>query len=169
MTTQRSGGEVGWWGRNQRRVIPYLFIAPNMIVFTVFVFVPIVFSFYMSLNEWSLIGNPIFIGFENYVDLAQDTDFWTAFLNTLVYTVGTVPTSMALGLAVAVGLNRKLPGRALLRSIYFVPVIISLVATALIASWMFNDNYGVINNALGALGLESVPWLSSPRWAMVGK
>jgi len=166
MTTQRSGGEAGWWARNQRRVIPYLFIAPNMIVFTVFVFVPIVFSFYMSLNEWSLIGDPIFIGLGNYVDLAQDADFWTAFLNTLVYTVGTVPTSMALGLAVAVGLNRKLPGRALLRSIYFVPVIISLVATALIASWMFNDNYGVVNNALAALGLGSVPWLSSPRWAM---
>jgi multiple sugar transport system permease protein len=166
MTTRRSGGEVGWWGRNQRRVIPYLFIAPNMIVFTVFVFVPIVFSFYMSLNEWSLIGDPIFIGLGNYVDMAQDSDFWTAFLNTLVYTVGTVPTSMALGLAVAIGLNRKLPGRALLRSIYFVPVIISLVATALIASWMFNDNYGVVNNALGALGMGSVPWLSSPRWAM---
>ena len=166
MTAQRSGGVVGWWDRNQRHVIPYLFIAPNMIVFTVFVFVPIVFAFYMSLNEWSLIGDPIFIGLGNYVDMAQDADFWTAFLNTLIYTVGTVPTSMALGLAVAVGLNRKLPGRALLRSIYFVPVIISLVATALIASWMFNDNYGVINNALGALGLESVPWLSSPRWAM---
>jgi len=137
-----------------------------MIVFTVFVFVPIVFAFYMSLNEWSLIGDPIFIGLGNYVDLAQDADFWTASLNTLIYTLGTVPTSMALGLAVAVGLNRKLPARALLRSIFFVPVIISLVATALIASWMFNDNYGVVNNALGALGLEPVPWLSSPRWAM---
>ena len=109
MTTQRSKGVVGWWARNQRRVVPYLFIAPNMIVFTVFVFVPIVFSFYMSLNEWSLIGDPIFVGLGNYVDMAQDADFWTAFLNTLVYTVGTVPTSMALGLAAAVGLNRKLP------------------------------------------------------------
>jgi multiple sugar transport system permease protein len=166
MTTQRSERMVGWWSRNQRRVVPYLFIAPNMVVFTVFVFVPIVLAFYMSLTEWSLIGDPIFVGFGNYVDMAQDADFWTALLNTLVYTVGTVPTSMALGLAAAVGLNRKLPGRALLRSIYFVPVIISLVATALIAAWMFNDNYGVINNALGALGLEPVPWLSSPRWAM---
>jgi len=157
---------VGWWSRDQRRVVPYLFIAPNMVVFTVFVFVPIVLAFCISLTEWSLIGDPIFVGFGNYVDMAKDADFWTALLNTLVYTVGTVPTSMALGLAAAVGLNRKLPGRALLRSIYFVPVIISLVATALIAAWMFNDNYGVINNALGALGLEPVPWLSSPRWAM---
>jgi multiple sugar transport system permease protein len=166
MTTQRPEEVAGWWARNQRRVIPYLFIAPNLIVFTVFVFVPILLSFYISLNEWSLIGSPIFIGLGNYVDMAHDADFWTAFLNTLVYTAGTVPTSMALGLAVAVGLNRKLPGRAFLRSIYFVPVIISLVATALIASWIFNDNYGVVNRALEAVGFGPVSWLSSRTWAM---
>ncbi len=166
MTTQRPEEVAGWWARNQRRFIPYLFIAPNLIVFTVFVFVPILLSFYISLNDWSLIGSPIFIGLGNYVDMAQDADFWTAFLNTLVYTAGTVPTSMALGLAVAVGLNRKLPGRAFLRSIYFVPVIISLVATALIASWIFNDNYGVVNKALEALGFGPVSWLSSRTWAM---
>ena len=89
--------------------------------------------------------------------MAQDGEFWRSLFNTLVYTVGTVPTSMALGLAVALGLNRKLPGRALLRSIFFVPVVISLVAVALIASWIFNDDYGVINNALGALGFGNVP------------
>ena len=103
-----------------------------MIVFTVFVFVPILFAFYISLNEWSLIGSPSFVGLGNYLDMAQDGEFWRSLLNTLVYTVGTVPTSMALGLAVALGLNRKLPGRALLRSIFFVPVVISLVAVALI-------------------------------------
>jgi ABC-type sugar transport system permease subunit len=95
-----------------------------------------------------------------------DGQFWRALFNTLVYTVGTVPGSIALGLLVAIGLNRKLPGLALLRSLFFVPVIISLVAVALIASWMFNDNYGVINAALEALGFEGVPWLSSPVWAM---
>jgi ABC-type sugar transport system permease subunit len=67
---------------------------------------------------------------------------------------------------VALGLNRKLPGRTLLRSIFFVPVIISLVAVALIASWIFNDNYGIINAALSAVGIGDVPWLSSARWAM---
>ena len=164
---RRPGGNRGsWWGRNQKRLVPYLFIAPNMIVFTVFVFVPILFAFYISLNEWSLIGTPQFIGLGNYVEMLGDGQFWRAFYNTLVYTVGTVPGSIALGLLVAVGLNRKLPGLALLRSLFFVPVIISLVAVALIASWMFNDNYGVINAALEALGFEGVPWLSSPVWAM---
>ena len=155
-----------WWERHQRRLVPYIFIAPNLLVFTVFVLVPIVFAFYISLNEWSLIGTPEFVGLGNYVEMLGDGQFWRSLYNTLIYTVGTVPTSIALGLLVAVGLNRKLPGRALLRSLFFVPVIISLVAVALIASWMFNDNYGVINVALGALGFEGVPWLSSPVWAM---
>ena len=163
---QPVGDRGSWWSRNQKRLVPYIFIAPNMIVFTVFVFVPILFAFYISLNEWSLIGTPQFVGLGNYVEMVGDGQFWRALFNTLVYTVGTVPGSIALGLLVAIGLNRKLPGLALLRSLFFVPVVISLVAVALIASWMFNDNYGVINAALEALGFEGVPWLSSPVWAM---
>jgi ABC-type sugar transport system permease subunit len=160
------GDRGSWWERHQKRLVPYIFIAPNLIVFTVFVLVPILFAFYISLTEWSLIGTPEFVGLGNYVELLGDGQFWRSLYNTLVYTIGTVPTSIALGLLVAVGLNRKLPGRALLRSLFFVPVIISLVAVALIASWMFNDNYGVINAALKAVGFEGVPWLSSPVWAM---
>jgi ABC-type sugar transport system permease subunit len=155
-----------WWNRNQRLLIPYIFIAPNVVVFTVFMFVPILLAFYISLNEWTLIGYPTFVGLGNYLDMLEDSEFLRAFYNTGVYTLGTVPTSIALGLAVAVGLNLKLPGRTLLRSIFFVPVIISLVAVALIAGWIFNDNYGIINAALNAVGIGSVPWLSSSKWAM---
>lgn len=162
----RSGNAQGWWIRNQQALVPYLFIAPNLLVFTVFMFVPILFAFYISLNEWSLIGSPTFIGLGNYIEMMQDERFWRSFYNTIVYTIGTVPVSIALGLAVAIGLNRKLPARGLLRSIFFVPVVISMVAVALVASWIFNGNYGVINNALNALGFGGVPWLSSPTWAM---
>jgi multiple sugar transport system permease protein len=157
----------GWWNRNQRLLIPYIFIAPNVVVFAVFMFVPILLAFYISLNEWTLIGTPTFVGLGNYLDMLEDSEFLRAFYNTGVYTLGTVPTSIALGLVVALGLNLKLPGRTLLRSIFFVPVIISLVAVALIASWIFNDNYGIINAALSAVGIGDVPWLSSARWAMI--
>jgi multiple sugar transport system permease protein len=160
------GGVRGWWNRNQRLLIPYIFIAPNIVVFAVFMFVPILLAFYISLNEWTLIGSPTFVGLGNYLDMLEDSEFLRAFYNTGVYTLGTVPTSIALGLVVALGLNRKLPGRTLLRSIFFVPVIISLVAVALIAAWIFNDNYGIINAALSAVGIGDVPWLSSARWAM---
>ncbi|MBX6764943.1 MAG: sugar ABC transporter permease [Rubrobacteraceae bacterium] len=164
--TAGGGGFRSWWGRNQRKIVPYLFITPNLVVFTLFMFIPIIGAFYVSLTKWSLIGSPTFIGIENYVQMFTDPNFWKAFYNTFIYTVGTVPTSIALGLLVAMGLNRRLPGRTLLRSIYFVPVIISLVAAALIAAWMFNDNYGVINSLLNAVGLGSVHWLSSATWAM---
>lgn len=173
MTVQQTGHaptvrqtEQSWWARNQRRIVPYIFIAPNMLVFTVFLFVPMVFAIYMSLNEWSLIEAPTFIGLGNYVAMAQDPQFWQSLWNTLLYTVGTVPTSIALGLVVAIGLNRKLPARGLLRSIFFVPVVISMVAVALVGAWIFDDSYGVINNALTALGFDAVPWLTSQTWAM---
>lgn len=156
----------GWLRRNQKLLAPYLFIAPNVTVIAVFMFVPIVFAFYMSLTEWSLIGTPRFVGIDNYRELAVDPQFWQALYHTILYTLGTVPVSIALGLLVAVWLNRKLPGRTLLRSIYFVPVIISLVAVGLVAAWMFNDNYGVINEMLTAIGLNGVAWLSSSTWAM---
>lgn len=169
-TTKDGGGPDGvrgWWNRNQRLLIPYIFIAPNVVVFAVFMFLPILLAFYISLNEWTLIGSPTFVGLGNYLDMLEDSEFLRAFYNTGVYTFGTVPTSIALGLVVALGLNRKLPGRTLLRSIFFVPVIISLVAVALMAAWIFNDNYGIINAALSAVGIGDVPWLSSARWAMI--
>lgn len=137
-----------------------------MVVFIVFVFAPLLFAGYISLFEWEIIGVPQFIGVENYTEMAQDPLFWRSLLNTIIYTIGTVPTSMALGLAVAILLNLKLPARSFLRSIYFLPVVISGVATALIASWIFNVNYGIINNALNQVGVENIPWLSTPGWAM---
>lgn len=155
-----------WLSRHRTLLAPYLFIAPNVAVITVFMFVPIVYAFYVSTTEWSLIGTPRFVGAENYQNLLVDEKFWQSLGHTLVYTIGTVPTSIALGLLVAVWLNRRLPGRTLLRSVYFVPVVISLVAVGLVAAWMFNDNYGVINELLGALGLPGVAWLSSSTWAM---
>ena len=161
-----SGQKAGWWARNERLLVPYLFISPNVIVFAMFMLFPILFAFYMSFHEWSLIGDPQFNGLENYVRMVQDKLFWQSLGHTVVYTAGTVPTSIALGLAAAMMLNRKLPARGLLRSVIFVPVIVSGVVTALVAAWIFNDNYGVINSLLKAVGFEPVPWLSSPTWAM---
>lgn len=165
---QRNAGRSrqGWWVRNQRRLTPYIFIAPNMLVFSVFLFIPMVLAIYMSFNEWSLIESPTFIGLGNYTAMVQDPQFWQSLWNTVLYTFGTVPTSIALGLLVAVGLNRRLPARGLLRSVFFLPVVVSGVAVALVGAWIFNDSYGVINNALAVLGFDPVPWLTSQTWAM---
>jgi multiple sugar transport system permease protein len=160
------GHKTGWWTRNERLLVPYIFISPNIIVFAAFMLFPILFAFYMSFHEWSLIGVPQFNGLDNYVRMVHDELFWQSLGHTVVFTAGTVPTSIALGLAAAMLLNRELPARGLLRSVIFLPVIVSGVVTALVAAWIFNDNYGVINSLLKAAGLEPIPWLSSPTWAM---
>ncbi len=152
--------------RLKQKLVPYLFITPNLILFTLFMFVPIVGSFYMSLNDWTLMGESTFVGLANFVELFTDDVFWQAFANTGYYVAGTVPTTMALGLLVAIGLNRQMPGRTFLRAVYFVPVCISLVAVGLISLWIFNDAYGILNNLLTTVEMPAVPWLSSSSWAM---
>ena len=92
------------------------------------------------MHEWSLIDTPLYLGVENYTRLLTDYQFWQAMKNTVLYSVATVPTSLALGLALAIGLNRKLFARTLLRSVYFLPVVVSSVATAIISAWLFNDH-----------------------------
>jgi len=152
--------------RQQFGLIPYMFIAPNIALFTAFSFLPLIYAVYISLHDWALIGEPRFIGVRNYLRLCQDPLFWRSLVNTLLYAAGTVPTAMAIGLLLALALNRRLPGRALLRSLYFLPLVISAVATGTIAAWIFNDNYGVLNAILAGIGGPRIAWLSSPYWAL---
>lgn len=166
MPGNAGAGRSGWWFRHQRYVAPYLFIAPNLVLFTAFSFLPLFYAFYISFHDWGLITEPEFIGVRNYLRLARDPLFWQSLAHTLVYAAGTVPPSMAIGLALAIALNRKLPGRLLLRSMYFLPIVVSAVAAGTIAAWLFNDNYGVINSILVRLGLQRIPWLSTPQWAL---
>ena len=172
LTTAQSGGAgLGRaarlrWRPRRDQLTPYLFIAPNLVLFTAFVFFPLLYAFYISFHEWSLIDAPDFIGARNYQRLLTDGKFWLSLRNTVVYSLLTVPTSIAVGLALAIGLNRDMPGRTILRSVYFLPVVVSSVATAVISAWLFNDNYGVINALLGRLGVKPVAWLSSPQWAL---
>ncbi len=146
--------------------MPYLFIAPNIVLFTAFSFVPLLYAVYISFYDWSLIGDSEWVGWANYRRMMIDPLFWQALAHTVVYAAVTVVASLVLGLALAVALNRRLPGRTALRSVYFMPVVISAVATGTMAAWLFNDNFGVINGVLVRLGLGRVNWLSSPNWAM---
>ena len=161
----RERGASSWWVRRQR-LAPYVFIAPNIVLFSAFSFLPLIYAFYISFHDWGLISEPDFIGVRNYVRLVHDPLFWRSLVNTLAYAACTVPPSMAIGLALALALNRKLPARIFLRSIYFLPIVVSAVATGTIAAWLFNDNYGVVNAMLVRLGLPRIGWLSTPQWAL---
>ena len=154
------------WAARRHALVPYAFIAPNVVLFTAFSFLPLLYAAYISLHDWSLIGDPEWLGLKNYVRLGRDPLFWRALVNTALYAVSTVPTSMAAGLLLALAMNRRFPLRVFLRSVYFMPVVVSAVATGTIAAWLFNDNYGVVNAILVRAGLGRIAWLSTPAWAL---
>jgi multiple sugar transport system permease protein len=146
---------------------PYAFISPALLLFAVFAFVPLGYSVVLSFQDVPVFGGGTWIGADNYTRMVDDPVFWQSLRNTLVFTVATVPTSMLLGLLLAVLLNRDMPGRTVLRSIYFLPLVVSGVVVGLVMGWIFNGDFGVLNNMLHAVGLPRVQWLTSPSWAMV--
>lgn len=152
--------------RRQARWAPYAFVGPAALLFLAFSLLPIVIAVALSFQDTATLGGGEWVGTANYRTMLGDPLLRTALLNTLVFTVGTVPTAMAIGLALAVALNRPLPGRGVLRALFFVPMIAAGVVVGVIMSWIFNPDYGVANNALAALGLEGLPWLTSPGTAM---
>jgi multiple sugar transport system permease protein len=137
------------------------------VLFAVFAFAPIAISVVLSFQDVAVFGGGRFAGLHNYTELVTTPLFWTTVRNTVVFTLGTVPTSTAIGLLLAVLLNRRLPGRGLIRSLYFLPMVISGVAVSLVMAWIFNADNGIANAALQQLGLPRIGWLSSPNWAMI--
>lgn len=142
------------------------FLVPHLVLFLPFLLYPIAAVFVMSLFDWNLLGGHRFIGFANYAELMEDRDFWRALNHTLLYAAAVVPSTMAAGLALAVALNRKIKGRNFFRSAIYLPTVISGVASGVIAAWIFQGNYGVLNAILAASGLPRLPWLSSTALAM---
>lgn len=144
-----------------------LFLLPNIVLVGLFLLVPLVMSFYYSLQKLDPLGGSQFLGINNYADLFGDSVFWQSMLNTAIFTVVTVPVGMAIGLGLAVLLNGVLPGRTLFRSIIFLPLVISGVATGVLGTWMFDQYNGFFNKALTALGFGAINWQSDGKWAMV--
>ncbi|MEJ3653219.1 sugar ABC transporter permease [Actinomycetes bacterium KLBMP 9759] len=153
--------------RHPQLAAPWLFIAPSLALFTVFAFAPIAISVVLSFQDVAVFGGGRFTGVDNYTEAVTTPLFWTSVQNTVVFTLGTVPTSTAIGLLLAVLLNRRLPGRGLIRGLYFLPMVVSGVAVSLVMAWIFNADNGIANAALEELGLPRIGWLSSPNWAMV--
>ena len=145
----------------------YLFLTPALVGLTVFVLVPMAYALGLSLFRWDLIRpNARFIGLDNYENTLLSKEFWAALRITAIYTLGTVPPAMAMGLGLAALLNRKLYGRGIIRTLCFVPSITSIVAVAVVWAWIFHPDFGLLNAALNSLGLESHRWLSSATEAL---
>ncbi len=160
------------WRSLREALIGYGFAAPYLILFTVFLAVPIVASLVISFTDFSLgaIDDPAdakFVGLQNYQDLVSDQKFKSAAANTAYFVLAGVPLTMAAGLAAAVGLNSQVVRfRALFRVGYYTPVVMSIVAIAVVWRYILDVDVGLLNNVLDAVGLPRVAWLSTPALAM---
>lgn len=148
-------------------MVPYLYILPNMILFLTFMIIPIFMSFYYSTVKWNGLGDPKFIGLENYLYIFTDDVFIKSMFNTVYYSAVTVPILMVLSLLFAVLLNNKIPLRGLIRSSIYAPAVVSTVVVGTVFIWIFQDQLGLINYIITLLGGEGINWQNDTRFAMV--
>lgn len=152
-------------GRLVGKNTPYLFIAPAFIVMAIMVFYPLGYGFWLSLTNMSLrtFKNPGFVGLQNYIRVFQDPEVLATFIRTIIWTFVNVFFHVTIGLFLAILLNRKLPGKSILRVFLIIPWAMPQYIAALTWKGMFNQNFGAINLMLGWFGIQNLPWLSDPK------
>jgi len=148
------------------------FLAPALILIGVFFFVPVFAGLVMSFTDFDIyaIGSPStirFMGFANYRQVLTDPEFWHALRNTLYFVVVGGPLSVLTSLVAALLVNAKLArAKGLFRTIFFTPVVTTMVAVAIVFRYLLHPHYGLVNHALGVLHLGPVDWLGDPHWSM---
>ncbi|MEW5956184.1 MAG: sugar ABC transporter permease [Chloroflexota bacterium] len=151
----------------QSRLAPYLFLSPNLIIFIVFIIIPAIYSFWLSLFKTSPFKPPEYAGLDNYIYLATKDDlFRRALSNMAVFVVGDVGLILIFSVGIGLLLNQQIRWRGFFRSAFFYPVLLSPVVVALVWQWILNNQFGVLNAALLSLGFPRVPWLLKANWAM---
>jgi multiple sugar transport system permease protein len=148
------------------------FVAPALILIVVFFFLPILAALLLSFTDFDMyaladIHNLRWIGFRNYTDLLKMDDFWKALGNTFYFVLVGGPLSVALSLGAALMIQSKIVRfKGLFRTVFFAPVVTTLVAVAVVWRYLFHAKYGFLNYILGGLGISPVDWLGDPMWAM---
>jgi multiple sugar transport system permease protein len=161
-----------WRWRPDQQWEAYLFLLPSLVGFLVFVLLPVAASFGLSFVDWNLLRPPEYVGASNYVQLLTlDPIFWKVVRNTGFFMVTIVPLQLALGLLAAVALNRAMRGVLVYRVVYFMPVVTTIVAGAIVFQFLLNRNYGPLASLMwwlaGVTGLPIQPpdWLNSTLWS----
>jgi len=144
----------------------WVLLAPTLFGLLVGTLGPVLAAIGISFSNWDVITPPTFAGLENYQNLLKDPTFRKALMNTVYYVGVMVPVSTVLSLGLALLLNQKLRAITWYRTAYFLPVVSSTVAVALVWSWIYSKDFGLLNYVLRTLGLNPIAWLSSTRWAM---
>jgi multiple sugar transport system permease protein len=155
------GGNAGWF-----------FIAPALVLIGLFFFLPVLAALVLSLTDFDIYavadtGNARVVGVRNYVALFQSPVFWKALGNTFFFALVGGPLTIAASLGAAMLVNARLTRfRGFFRTVYFVPFVTTLVAVAIVWRYLYHPQYGLLNFALGKVGVGPIDWLGDPRWAM---
>lgn len=152
----------------RRYIKGYLFLLPNFIGFFVFMAIPIVMGFVISLTDYNGFNQMNFVGLKNYIDMFADEYFQVSLWNNLLYTLVTVPGTIVSALLLALAVNRGMRGTKIFRTMFFLPNITSMVAIGIVWAMIFNPVTGPVNQALHWLGVDSPPlWLSASSTALL--
>jgi multiple sugar transport system permease protein len=151
----------------RRTIVGYLFISPVVLGLLIWTFGPMIASAYFSLTDYKVLKPPTFIGIDNYVELlTRDRQFLNSMFVTLKYAVLFVILGQVFSLSLAVLLTQKVRGIAIFRTLFYLPVVVPFVASALLWRYLFNKDFGPINGFLEWIGLDGINWLGSTDWAL---
>lgn len=154
------------YSRYCKKYVPYLFLAPALIVLVIFFFLPFFESFYISMLDYSKdIYNPDFVGLNNYSVLFKSALFWKTIVNTLIYLLVAVPLLVILPLIIAIVINQKLKFINFYRVSIYLPVVVSIVVAGIAWKWLYADS-GILNYIISLFGLEKIGWLTDPNYAI---
>ncbi len=145
----------------------WLFITPPLIIFSVFIFIPVGVAFFISLQKWNLLSSMHFVGIANYAKMLKSSHFWNSVIVSLLYVLGTVPVSIGLALIIAILLNQGIHGISFFRIMIYLPVITSMAAAAIVFQYLFEPNIGLFNDILSIFGIPPLQWLNDRHQALV--
>ncbi|NGQ95862.1 sugar ABC transporter permease [Brevibacillus sp. SYP-B805] len=151
--------------RNEER-LGYLFISPWILGLLIFTLFPLVATFLISFTDWDIYNPPKWVGLKNYFNLFTDKLFFQSLKVTLLYSLFSIPLTLAGGLILALLLNANIRFIHLFRTIFYIPSVITGVAVAMLWIWIFNAHYGLLNYFLSWFGIEGPKWLEDPKWIL---
>lgn len=150
----------------------YFFLAPAVSAIFLFFFIPVIAAFLISFTDFDIytlgdFSTLRFVGLDNYLNLFKDDLFWTALKNTFYFVIVAGPLSIMISLGAALILNTKLVRfKSIFRLSYFLPVVTTLVAVAIVWRFIYHHNFGIMNYFIGFFGIDPIDWLGDPFWAM---
>jgi len=149
--------------RLKETIAGYCYLLPALVILIIFRIIPILYSVRISLYDWGMAGPRKFVGLKNYLDVLSDPVFWQSLLNTGWFVIFSVPLMLFLALFIALLLNTKIKGLGIYRTVYYLPVVTSIVAVSVVWKWILNPERGLLNYLLSFIGVKGIRWLEDPR------